>query len=79
MLLFPYIFSRATEGLLTTAVPRQPGDDASKLGVSLLRERNDVGTVSRQAVFAVEKSARPKVVARTDCGMSAWRVEQHEI
>jgi hypothetical protein len=79
MLLFLYIFLRAPEGLLTTAVPAQPGDDASQLGVSLLRERNEMSTVSWQAVFAVEKSARPKVVAGTDCGMSAWRIEQYEI
>ena len=79
MLLFLYKFLRAPEGLLTTAVPAQPGDDASQLGVSLLRERNKMSTVLRKAVFAVEKSARPKVVAGTDCGMSAWRIEQYEI
>ena len=79
MLVFPYTSSRAPEGLLTTAVPARPGYDASQLGVNLLRERNEMSTVLRKTVFAVEKSARPKVVAGTDCGMSARRVEQYEI
>jgi len=58
MLVFPYTSSRAPEGLLTTAVPARPGYDASQLGVNLLRERNEMSTVLRKTVFAVEKSAR---------------------
>ena len=79
MLLFPYIFPRAPEGLLAAAVPAQLGDGASQLGACLLRERYEMSTVSRKAVFAVERSARPKEVVGTDCGMSAWRVEKYEI
>ena len=79
MLLFPYIFHRVPESLLTADVPEQPRDDAGQLGVCLLRERKEMGVVSWQAVFAVEESALPKEVVWTDCGMYKWRIEQYEI
>ena len=79
MLLFPYTFTHVPEGLLTAAVPEQPGDDSSQLGACLLRVMNEMSVVSWQSVFAAEKLAIPKEVVGTDCGMSAWRVEQYEI
>ena len=79
MTLFPYMFPHALKDLVTAAFPAHLGVGVNQLVDCLLRVRNEISAVSRWTVFAVEKSVRPKEVVRTDCGMSAWRVEQYEI